>query len=103
MLAKIKRASCFAYGTFIEHGVRCLALHDHMTSKIKVMCIIVLHEHDESKFRKMLQAFVTELHTKHNRFYIYFNATCYRKGCTAKLVCGFVSQCTCITSKTHFL
>ena len=53
----------------------------------------ILTRHDESKFRTMLQALLTELHTKHNRFHIYFNttycsrlaqwATCYRKGCTA--------------------
>ena len=80
------------------HRAWCKALHDHIPDKqdqsnVYHMLCVLLQEHDESKFRTMLQAFLTELHTKHNRFYIYFNttycsrlaqwATCYRIGCTA--------------------
>ena len=80
------------------HRAWCKALREHVGSKddqigiYHTLCVL-LQEHDESKMRMSLQAFLTDLYSNQERFYLYFNstycsrvqewATCYRKGCTA--------------------
>ena len=76
----------------------CKALREHVGSKDDQIGIyhtlrVLLQEHDESKMRMSLQAFLTDIYSNQERFYLYFNstycscvqewATCYRKCCTA--------------------
>ena len=74
------------------------ALYDHIQDKKEQTYVyhtlyLLLQELNESRFRMMLQAFLTHLHAKHNNFYTYFKvqycfrvqewAACFRKGCIA--------------------